>query len=53
MNPLADLQAALGEPMFLGDANVRRIAGRPDEHHRRRVPKLCPLPPLPASPWTR
>lgn len=29
--------AALGGPRFLEPAQVRRIAGRPDEHHRRRV----------------
>jgi rhamnose utilization protein RhaD (predicted bifunctional aldolase and dehydrogenase) len=29
--------AALGGPVFLEPAQVRRISGRPDEHHRRRV----------------
>lgn len=29
--------AAGGPPKFLSAAQVRRIAGRPDEHHRRRV----------------
>lgn len=29
--------AALGIPRFLSTAQTRRISGRPDEHHRRRV----------------
>jgi rhamnose utilization protein RhaD (predicted bifunctional aldolase and dehydrogenase) len=32
--------AALGGPRFLSQENVRRIAGRPDEHYRRRMLKL-------------
>lgn len=29
--------AAISKPRFLSPAQVRRIAGRPDEHHRRRM----------------
>ncbi|MDW8344543.1 MAG: class II aldolase/adducin family protein, partial [Verrucomicrobiae bacterium] len=32
--------ALLGGPVFLSDANVARIDGRPDEHYRQRVLNL-------------
>jgi len=32
--------AALGGPQFLSEADVNRIGGRPDEHHRQKVLKL-------------
>lgn len=32
--------ASLGGPVFLSEANVQRIAGRPDEHYRQRALRL-------------
>ena len=32
--------ASLGGPVFLSEANVQRIAGRPDEHYRQRALSL-------------
>lgn len=32
--------ASVGGPVFLSEANVQRIAGRPDEHYRQRALKM-------------
>ncbi len=36
--------AAMGGPHFLATANVERIAGRPDEHHRQRQLRMTRSP---------
>lgn len=39
--------AAIGKPRFLSAAQVARIAGRPDEHHRRKILGLSAHTPNP------